>query len=470
LDADALRRQLRWLTNLHWLAAALLVMGPTVASEVLGLDVPLLPLQATGLALALSNLISLARLRGLDARDAATGPRALIILADCQLAVDLVVLTAVVQFTGGASSPMVLFYLFPAAFAGTALPPGHAYGCATLATILCAAVLAGEAGDWLPRYGAPSGPADRYADRWAALASVAAAAYLTAHATELLSRQHRRRQAEMAALTESLAQQADACRVAYADMQVVQENQLDYMQRLAHELKSPLSAIHMMLQAASDSLRGSIPEKQAEMLRRAAQRAQAALQLTDDLLTLSEVREAASSAPPSKISLSHLIESIMEDEEFIGGRHSVSLVADVEDGLRPVLGYRPELIALLRNLISNAIKYSPTGGKVTVRARSGPQDVVLEVRDEGMGLAPEEIPRLFEEFYRTPAARASGISGTGLGLAIVKSIVDHHKGSVAVESEAGRGTSFRVRLPAPDPAPTWGTADARHPATETETE
>lgn len=468
MDPDALRRQLGWLTSLHWFAAALLVVGPTAASELLRLEVALLPLQAAGLALGLANLGARAWLRRLDVAGDGHGLRSLVIVADCQLALDLVVLAAVIHVTGGPRSPLPLFALFPVAFAGMTLPRGHAYGSATLAWALYAMVVAGESGGWLSHYGALPGASDRYADQWAALASLTAAVYLTAYATELWSQQHRRRQAEMASLAEDLARQARSCHVAYAELQTVQEAQLEYMQRLAHELKSPLSAINMMLQAAADSLRGSIPDKQAELLRRAAQRAQAALQLTDDLLTLSEVREAASSAPPTKISLSHLIDSILEEEQYVGEQHRVSLVADVEDGLRPVLGYRPELIALLRNLISNAVKYSPPGGQVTIRARSGPQDVVLEVRDQGMGIAAEEVPRLFEEFYRTPAARASGTSGTGLGLAIVKSIVDHHNGSVAVESKPGEGTTFRVRLPAPDPAPTWGTPGPRHPGRETE--
>jgi len=469
VDPDLpLRKHLTWLIGLRWPAVVAIVAGSTVAVELLHRPLPLLPLQACGLLLAASNWGFRAWLSRAPTDDAAGQQRALTALADVQLLVDVAILLAIVHLTGGARSPLAPFLLFPPVFAGLTLPPARAYAHAGVVVVLYGGLLLVEG---LYRPAAPHDPTAQplgLSGELTVFAAVAAAVYLTTYATVLLSGASRLRQTELASLTEELARQAGACHVAYAELQTVQDNQVRYMQRVAHELKSPLSAISMMLQATSDALGDTVSAPQREMLQRAAARARSALQLTDDLLTLSEVREAASSAPPAKVSLSHLIESLVEEQQYVEVQRGMVLIADIEEGLKPVPGYRAELIALLRNLISNAVKYSPEGGRVTVRARSGPRDVVLEVSDQGMGIEPDEIPRLFEEFYRSPAARAGGIGGTGLGLAIVKSVVDRHQGSVTVESRPGEGTTFRVRLPAPDPAPTWGPPGERHPGRETE--
>jgi two-component system, OmpR family, phosphate regulon sensor histidine kinase PhoR len=105
------------------------------------------------------------------------------------------------------------------------------------------------------------------------------------------------------------------------------------------------------------------------------------------------------------------------------------------------------LAQLVDNLISNAIKFTPKGGRVDVRVAACEDTVVIEVRDTGLGISPEEQGRLFDRFFRTQAATDNAIAGTGLGLSIAKAIVDAHRGSIGVESVEGRGTTFHVELP-----------------------
>ena len=102
---------------------------------------------------------------------------------------------------------------------------------------------------------------------------------------------------------------------------------------------------------------------------------------------------------------------------------------------------------MLDNLLSNAIKYSPDGGAVTVRAWSGPDSVVLEVKDNGMGMSPEDQREVFTKFFRTGQVKKAAIPGVGLGLVITKSIVEAHGGRISFESDPGAGTTFRVELP-----------------------
>jgi len=128
----------------------------------------------------------------------------------------------------------------------------------------------------------------------------------------------------------------------------------------------------------------------------------------------------------------------------------VSLVI-VTEGERPVRGSQQDLALLIRNLIDNAVRYSREGGSVSIEVRSDGDEVLLRVRDTGIGIPSRDIPRIFERFYRVDRARSRETGGTGLGLAIVKHIVENHRGRVEVESELGSGSTFLVSLPAAEP-------------------
>ncbi|MCE5219033.1 sensor histidine kinase, partial [bacterium] len=161
----------------------------------------------------------------------------------------------------------------------------------------------------------------------------------------------------------------------------------------------------------------------------------------------SEIREAHDAEAPSEVSLAHLVESVVAEEEVLAKEQGLALVAEIQAGLPLVRGYQSELIALVRNLLSNATRHSHSGGRVWLRAYQDQEQVVLQVQDDGIGIPADELDRIFEEFYRSSASRKAGIPGTGLGLAIVRSILEHHQAQITVDSEPGRGSTFTVRLP-----------------------
>ena len=123
----------------------------------------------------------------------------------------------------------------------------------------------------------------------------------------------------------------------------------------------------------------------------------------------------------------------------------------VSEGEGPVRGSQRDLALLARNLIDNAIRYSHEGGEVVVQVDSAGEEVTLRVSDKGIGIPSRDIDRIFERFYRVDRARSRETGGTGLGLAIVKHVVENHGGRLEVESELGRGTTFRASLPAAFP-------------------
>jgi two-component system sensor histidine kinase BaeS len=128
-------------------------------------------------------------------------------------------------------------------------------------------------------------------------------------------------------------------------------------------------------------------------------------------------------------------------------RKEMTVTAEIAGPLPPVLGDAGTLTEAVVNLIGNAVKYTPVGGRVTVRARAEAGQVVLEVADDGVGISAEDLPHLFGDFYRAKSTAGSA-TGAGLGLALTKRIVEAHAGTVAVASEVGHGTTFTIRLPA----------------------
>jgi signal transduction histidine kinase len=120
---------------------------------------------------------------------------------------------------------------------------------------------------------------------------------------------------------------------------------------------------------------------------------------------------------------------------------------DLPETPLPFLATEEDMHWLLGNLLENGVKYTPSGGRVRLELRAGESQITLVVSDTGIGISPEALPHIFEEFYRAANAKATGREGTGLGLSLVKRIVDLYQGEVHVQSEPGKGTTFTVTLP-----------------------
>ena len=148
-----------------------------------------------------------------------------------------------------------------------------------------------------------------------------------------------------------------------------------------------------------------------------------------------------------RLNVNELIGYVIERHRSLAGDHGAQLRFDPEPDLPPVLANREELDLALSNLLANAIQYSPSGGEVTVMTEHDENGVTIAVRDTGSGIAEEDLPHIFDRFYRADAARGTGKGGFGLGLAIAKVVVDRHAGAIAVHSRSGEGSEFRVRLP-----------------------
>jgi len=217
-----------------------------------------------------------------------------------------------------------------------------------------------------------------------------------------------------------------------------------FMLTVAHELRAPVTALQSFLLAM---LKGYVPsDQQQEILQRAIERSQELLNLIDDLLNLAAAKEGQALQKRREVSLAEALEEVIPLMKVQAEGKGITLTMEVRH--RPLVEANPDQIRQLwTNLISNAIKYTPSRGRVTVTLDDQGEWAVGTVEDTGIGIAPEDQGKIFEEFYRTPQAKAVEPRGTGLGLPLVKRIVEGHGGTIEVESALGQGSRFIFRLP-----------------------
>lgn len=216
-----------------------------------------------------------------------------------------------------------------------------------------------------------------------------------------------------------------------------------FIRLVTHELKAPVAAIQYYLNLLQD---GYVPpEGQGEIIQACMARAEEELALIDDLLELGRLQTIS---PQSKVavSLSEVARQVLERFQPEAAQKGIRLDVSIED-VPPILGTPDQFKSLWSNLISNAIKYTPERGCVSVSLRTDGVHVIGQVSDTGIGIPPDEQKNLFTEFFRARNVKDSGIPGTGLGLVIVKRAVEDAGGTIEVKSEAGRGTTFTFVLP-----------------------
>lgn len=457
--------RLHWFIRLRWLflagAAAALAFERFAASRTqrpwaLGLLV---------VALAIVNLAWLVVSHFLF-RDVAQDPaarrsnlRRLVVFANAQVAVDLLLLTGILRYTGGVENPLAVFYLFHMAIVSLLLKRSHAVLQGLWAISLYTMLVVGECRQWLtPHYDfLPSCPLGLYArPEYAFTALVVVACgivgmlYFTSHIAARFQSQERELERANAALRQS--QRA---------IQDLQQRRSRFMQTAAHQLKSPLAVIQTMIEL----IRSRIvpPEAIPGTCDKIIRRCQDGIVQVTELLTLARVQEADPSRHRhSEADVREVLQELYSRFKPLADDKHVELTCSVPDDEDLVVCVDPrDLRDCVGNLIENAIKYTPGPGRVSVTAqaeRSGGTllGVLINVTDTGIGIDPSLVrcpdgqaghEPMFDAFRRGPNAVTAGVPGTGLGLSIVREVVEQSGGRLIVSSSLGRGSSFTAVFP-----------------------
>jgi signal transduction histidine kinase len=226
-----------------------------------------------------------------------------------------------------------------------------------------------------------------------------------------------------------------------------------FLSLVTHELRSPLNAINGYLDLMLEGMAGELSEQQREFLQRARAGSEHLYTLLEDLLLAARADTGQLRLKRTTLSLDEVVEAAMEDLELTTRDAGVTIETMLPVDLPPFLGDAVRLQHALRNLLSNALRFTPAGGRVTISAHllpsqdgGTPQMIEIRVQDTGYGIAPEYHERIFERFFRGPQPGGDRVSGQGLGLAVVRIIAELHGGSVRVESTPGEGSTFVLAL------------------------
>jgi len=233
----------------------------------------------------------------------------------------------------------------------------------------------------------------------------------------------------------------------YQALEAADRAKSDFVRMVTHEFRSPLSAVQSMLRLIEQGFVGPVTEKQQDLIERSQRRIALLLDLVKDLLEMAAGKMEMLAGERTEVDLGAVIVKIADSMQGSVAVKGLDFAVEIRGEPLSLVGFEDGLERLVMNLVSNAIKYTPSGGVVRIRAWREDGWIELEVADSGIGIPEEALPRIFSEFYRAKNARALDVEGTGLGLVIAKDVVEEHGGRMSVQSTVGEGSTFHVTLP-----------------------
>ncbi len=451
---------LRQFIALRWVAVVGISATAIIAQRVFGVGFPLGPVIGVSIAVALYNALFLVWSLCINqgGQEAEVLVRRTRRCAYAQITADLVALTVLLHFTGGVENPFFVYYIFHVTFASILLPIRDSYVVSGVAIALFAALVLGEYTGLIPHVElegfVPSGlPGTAGLYRKPAYVAAVLFAFVTAFgmltlgATAIVGELRKRRQ-EVVTLKDQLVAEARELETANARLRELDQMKNYFIGVAAHDLKSPLDAVGSLLNVMLGGYVGQLTERQRTMLERARLRIEELATLVDDFLDVSLIESGRMVVEIERTQLREVVDRCLEDVAILAREADVEVSVAIPDTLPEIQGAPRRLRQVLTNLITNSIKFTPPGGRVTVRVTDRPEQVQVDVMDTGMGISPEDLLHIFETFYR--AEKTKAIKGTGLGLSIARRIVQEHGGQIWVESPyaAGQpGSKFSFTLP-----------------------
>ncbi|MBI5078676.1 HAMP domain-containing histidine kinase [Candidatus Saganbacteria bacterium] len=417
-ESELLER-LFWLVRLRWIAIAGVITVTAFTGRILRFDLPYSALYAAAAALALCNLFFywMARLNRWTDK-----------LANLQISLDLLFLALLIHFSGGIENPFIFYFIFHIIIAGILLSRFASFAQATFAVFLFLLLIALEYAGILPHYALKGfiPPALHHnllylsGISFVFISTLYIAAYMASSVSKRLKEANR-------ALREK------------------DRIKSEYVLRVSHDIKEHLSTIQSCIEPVTTGLVGPLNENQKDLLGRAMARTGKLLFFVRELLEITKLK-LTQKLEMKEFSFSETAKAAAEE---MGGRaknKGLDFSFEIDPAVGRLKGVKVYIEEALSNILANAVKYTARGGiKLTVK--DGNKRVQVKIEDTGIGIAPEDMPHIFEEFYRAENARGIEKMGTGLGLSIVKKIVEMHKGRIWGESEIGKGTRFFIELP-----------------------
>jgi signal transduction histidine kinase len=436
LQSASLVKRAYWLVHLRWLAIGVLAAGTAIATRIFHISVAQTHLYVLAGVLLLYNLGLFGVIRYFTREGAGNSDLAVSRVITFQISADLFILTTILHFSGGIINPFYFYFVFHMIIASTLLSARQSYLQATLAVALFGLLGFGEQQGILTHYklvGLVSH--DLHRDGMFVFITFmvfATTIYTVVYMATNISAQLRKQQAE----TER------------ANAQLLQKDNLknEYVLRLTHDIRGHLAAIRSCLDIVADEMVGPLNARQDDLIERAARRASKCSAFVDALLKLTRMK-LTGKVDMGYFSIRNPIFNALAAVERRAKGKSIKIECEIDPGVDEVYGEATLIEEAVSNFLFNAARYTPEGGRVKVSVKEEGDNVLVQVRDTGIGIPEGEKEKIFEEFYRAENARKTERDGTGLGLSIARQVVERHGGRIWAENNEGGGSTFSFSIP-----------------------
>jgi len=435
LQSKSLVQRAYWLIRLRWMAIAGLAIATFTAGEILGVSLPVRHLYKISVILLFYNFVLYDLMRYVTWKGRTTSSATINRIITFQISADWIILTIILHFSGGIENPFYLYFVFHTIFAGVLLSKTQSYVQATFAVALFGALILLEYLQIIPHYvltGFVEGV--NYRDElyiFGTFFVFATTIYAVAYLTASISEQLRQQQKELAETN--------------AQLQEKDNLKNEYVLRLTHDIKGHLAAIQSCLDVVNDQLVGSLNDKQIDLIERAHRRTSKCLNFISALLKLTRMK-LTGQLDMEYFPLRNVIFNSLAAVERRAKDKDITISHRIDEGVDEIYGEPVLIEETLTNILLNAAKYTPDHGKIELNIKDEKEGILIEVKDNGIGIPEADLQHIFEEFYRAENARKIEKDGTGLGLSFAKQVVERHKGRIWAGNNPEGGSTFNIQL------------------------
>ncbi|MFH1208062.1 MAG: HAMP domain-containing sensor histidine kinase [Candidatus Omnitrophota bacterium] len=436
--SDYLLERVYWLIRLRWVAAAgvlsVAFLLPRIFHNRLFLNTA--PMYGTAAFLALYNAALFLVLSFRKRKKLSFSERWIHFFANVQISIDLTCLGYLIHFSGGIENPFIFYFIFHMIFASILLTRRASFFQATYAVFLFFLLMFSESSGILPHHclrSIYSYPLHENIFYGMGVSFVfISTLYITVFLATSISAQLREREKNLAAVNRLLREK--------------DKIKSEYVLRVTHDIRQDLAAIQSCIEPVTMGITGPLSSAQEDLLHRAIERSIQLIVYVDALLDITKLKLTEQLTMES-VSLNELVRDISGQVSELARNRQLAFECKMDDAPIVIRGVRVYLEEALLNLLKNSLKYTPAGGKIVFEVAASGDWVSIRIEDTGIGIPAEDLPHVFEEFYRASNAKSREKKGTGLGLSITKQIVEMHQGKIEVESTLGKGTILRLAFP-----------------------
>ncbi len=421
-----------WLIRLRWLAVAGSFLTVLFSTQVFKFTIPTFPLYSITATIFIYNIIFLFLLTLCKEKSAIWVNK----IANAQISLDLLSLTALIHFSGGIENPFRFYFIFHMIIASILLTRQAAYLQATFAVFLFFSTVILEYQGVLSHYHLEGFTANNQYSNFIYVTAIFSVFISTLYIAVYMA----------TSIVKRLREQEVNLREANKLLTEKDRTKSEYVLRVTHDIKEHLAAIQSCIEPVTGEITGPLNEKQKNLLQRADERTGKLSFFVRALLEVTRIKlskEIKMEYFSFKDALAEAIVNIAPKAKD----KSISVNSIIESSIDKIRGAREYIQETLTNLLANAVKYTPRNGRIDISVNDKGNTILIQIKDTGIGIPNDELPRIFDEFYRASNAKEVERDGTGLGLSIAKQVVQRHNGKIWVESEEGRGSTFYVLLP-----------------------